>query len=205
MTDPAPTPGPEADLAFIRRVMEGARETASHGGGHLILWGSLLAAAHALAYLARHGGMTVSVTLIWAIAVATGFVGSFLIGNRVWKRAPVDSLANRMLGAIWIGCALSMSLVGFLGAGSGSVPPDTLPGIQAVIIGTTFFASALLPNRTMYWLLAAAWWTIGGALLVRPSPEANLVAAGGLVLFMVAPGVWLRARSGTPFRLHLVA
>jgi len=48
MPDSTPTPRPEDDLAFIRRVMAGARETASDGSGHLILWGSLLAAAQTL-------------------------------------------------------------------------------------------------------------------------------------------------------------
>lgn len=38
MPEPTPTPRPEDDLAFIRRVMDGARETVSDGSTHLILW-----------------------------------------------------------------------------------------------------------------------------------------------------------------------
>ena len=205
MPVPTSTPRPEDDLAFIRRVMEGARETASDGSGHLILWGSLLAAAQALTYLARQGGIAVSVTVVWAVAVGVGFAGSSLLGNRTLKRAPVNSMVNRILSSIWIGCALSLSLIGFLGQGFGSLPHQVAPGIQAVVIGTSFFASAVLPNHAIYWLLAAAWWILGGALLVRPSSVSTLVIAGGLVLFMVVPGLVLRARRGTSFRLHLVA
>ena len=195
---PDPTPRPEDDLAFIRRVMEGARETASDGSGHLILWGCLLATAQTLTYLVRQGGMTASVTVIWAVTVGIGFAGSSLLGNRNLKRAPVNSLVNRILSSIWIGCGLSLSLVGFLGQGFGALPPQVAPGIEAVVIGTAFFASAVLPNHAIYWLLAAAWWILGGALLIRPSPAATLVIAGGLVLFMVVPGVLLRARCRTP-------
>ncbi|MYH53843.1 MAG: hypothetical protein F4139_13020 [Gemmatimonadetes bacterium] len=202
---PDPTPRPEDDLAFIRRVIEGARETASDGSGHLILWGCLLATAQTLTYLVHQGHMTVSVTVIWAVTVAIGFVGSSLLGNRNLKRAPVNSLVNRILSSIWIGCALSLSLIGFLGLGSGSLPQQVAPGLQAVVIGTSFFASAVLPNHAIYWLLAAVWWILGGALLLRPSPESNLVIAGGLVLLMVVPGVVLRVRRGTSFQLHLVA
>lgn len=205
MPDPTPATRPEDDLAFIRRVMEGARETASDGSGHLILWGCLLATAQTLTYLVRQGDMALSVTVIWAATVAIGFAGSFLLGNRSLKRAPVNSLVNRILSSIWIGCALSLSLIGFLGQGSGSLPPRVAPGIEAVVIGTSFFASAVLPNHAIYWLLAAAWWILGGALLIRPSPVSNLVVAGGLVLLMVVPGLVLRARRGTSFRLHLVA
>ena len=205
MPDPTPAPRPEDDLAFIRRVMEGARETASDGSGHLILWGCLLATAQTLTYLVRQGHMTLSVTVIWAVTVTIGFAGSSLLGNRNLKRAPVNSLVNRLLSSIWIGCALSLSLIGFLGQGSGSLPPQVAPGIEAVVIGMSFFASAVLPNHAIYWLLATVWWILGGVLLARPSPEANLVIAGGLVLLMVAPGVVLRVRQGTSFRLHLVA
>ena len=205
MPDPIPTPRPEDDLAFIRRVMEGARETASDGSGHLILWGCLLATAQTLTHLARQGGVTVSVAVIWAVTVAIGFAGSSLLGNRGLKRAPVNSLVNRILSSIWIGCALSLSLIGFLGQGFGSLPPQVAPGIEAIVIGTSFFASAVLPNHAIYWLLAAAWWILGGGLLVRPSPVSNLVIACGLVLLMVVPGVVLRARRGTSFRLQLIA
>ena len=205
MPDPTPTSHPEDDLAFIRRVMEGARETASDGSGHLILWGCLLATAQTLTYLVRQGEMTVSVTVIWAVAVGIGFAGSALLGNRNRKRAPVNSLVNRILASIWLGCGLSLSLVGFLGQGSGSLPHQVAPGVEAVVIGTAFFASAVLPNHASYWLLAGAWWILGGALLVRPSPVSNLVIACGLVLFMVVPGMLLRARRGTSSRLHLVA
>lgn len=205
MPDPAPTARPEDDLAFIRRVMEGARETASDGSGHLILWGCLLATAQTLTYLVRHGEMAVPITVIWGVTVGVGFAGSSLLGNRNLKRAPVNSLVNRILSSIWIGCGLSLSLIGFLGQGFGALPHQVAPGIEAVVIGTSFFASAMLPNHAIYWLLAAAWWILGGALLVRPSPVSNLVIACGLVLLMVLPGVVLRARRGSSFRLHLVA
>lgn len=205
MPESTPASRPEDDLAFIRRVMEGARETASDGSGHLILWGCLMAAAQTLTYLVRQGDIAVSVTLIWAVAVAIGFAGSSLLGNRNLKRAPVNSLVNRILSSVWIGCALSLSLIGFLGQGFGFLPHQVAPGIEAVVIGTSFFASAVLPNHAIYWLLAAVWWILGGALLVRPSPASTLVIAGGLVLFMVVPGVVLRMRRRTPLGLHLVA
>lgn len=167
--------------------------------------GCLLAVAQALTYLVRHGELDVSVTLIWAATVGLGFGSSYLLGNRNRKRAPVNSLVNRILGSIWIGCGLSLSLVGFLGQGSGSLPHQVAPGIEAIVIGTAFFASAVLPNHAVYWLLAAVWWTLGGALLIWPSPASSLVIAGGLVLFMVVPGVLFRARRSSSFRLHLVA
>lgn len=202
-SNPAHTP--EDDLAFIRRLMEGARETAADHSGHLILWGLLQASGESLAYLVRQGAFYVSINVIWGVAVGIGFSGSWLLARRSHKRAPVDSLVNRILAAIWIGCGLSLSLVGFLGAGTGSLPSPVMPGLKSVIVGSAFFASAVLPNRTMFWALAAAWWILGGALLVRPSANASLVLIGAQILLMFVPGLVLRARRSTPLGLHVIA
>ncbi|MXX36257.1 MAG: hypothetical protein F4107_02295 [Gemmatimonadetes bacterium] len=205
MTQHTPHPSPEEDLAFIRRVMQGAREVEVDHSGHLILWGFLQAAAASLAYLVRQGAFYVSINVIWAVAVGIGFAGSWLLARRLRKSAPVNSLVNRVLAAIWVGCGLSLSLVGFLGAGTGSMPSPVAPGAKSVIIGCAFFASAPLFSRTAYWALAGAWWILGGALLVRPSLGSNLVFVCAPILFMLVPGLVLRTSRRTTPRLHVIA
>ena len=205
MTQSTPAPRPEDDLALIRRLMEGAREAEVDHSGHLILWGFLQAAAASLAYLVLQGAFQASISGIWAVAVGIGFAGSGLLARRSRKSAPVNSLVNRVLAAIWVGCGLSLSLVGFLGAGLGSLPSPVMPGVKCVIIGCAFFGSAPLFNRTAYWALAAVWWILGGALLVRPDVGSNFAFVCAPILFMLVPGVMLRARRRTTPRLHVIA
>ena len=205
MTTSTSAPSPEDDLAFIRHVMEGARQTVADHSGHLILWGFLSASAYVLTYLARQDASEVPINAVWSVAVGIGFSGSWLLVRRTQKRAPVNSLVDRILAAIWIACGLSLSLVGFLGAGTGSLPPLLMPGINSVLIGSAFFASAVLPDRTSYWALAAAWWVLGGWLIVRPFPEASLVIACAHVLLMLVPGLVLRARRPSPLGLQVIA
>ena len=205
MTASTSAVGPEDDLAFIRRVMEGARETVADHSGHLILWGLLPATAYVLTYLAGQGALQVSINAVWAVVVGIGFSGSWLLTRRTEKRAPVNSLVDRILAAIWIACGLSLSLVGFLGVGTGSLPSFLMPGINSVLIGSAFFASAVLPDRTAYRALAASWWMLGGWLIVRPTPEASLVVASAHLLLMLVPGLVLRARRPSPLGLHVVA
>jgi len=205
MIQTAPQPNPEDDLAFIRRLMEGARAAEVDHSGHLILWGFLQAAAAGLAYLVHQGAFHFSITAIWAVAVGIGFTGSWLLALRSRRSAPVNSLVNRVLAAIWVGCGLSLSLVGFLGAGTGSMPSPITSGAKCVIIGCAFFASAPLFNRTGYWALAGVWWILGGALLVRPSLGSNLVFVFAPILFMLVPGLVLRARRRPSPRLHAVS
>lgn len=205
MNHTVPQPNPEDDLAFIRRLMEGARAAEVDHSGHLILWGFLQAAAAGLAYLVRHGAFQVSITAVWAVAVGIGFTGSWLLARRSRRSAPVNSLVNRVLAAIWVACGLSLSLVGFLGAAAGSLPSPVMPGAKSVIIGGAFFASAPLFNRTAYWALAGVWWILGGALLVRPSLGSNLVFVFAPILFMLVPGLVLRAHRRPSPRIHVVA
>lgn len=200
-----PLSNPEDDLAFIRRLMQSARETAVDHSGHLILWGFLQAAAGSMAYLVRQGAFYVSINLIWAVAIGIGFAGSWLLALRLRRSAPVNSLVNRVLAAIWIGCGLSLSLVGFLGAGTGAVPSPVMPGVKSVIIGCAFFASAPLFNRAFYWVLAGVWWILGSALLLHPAPGSNLVFVCAPILFMLVPGLLLRARRRPGAGLRVIA
>ncbi|WP_238315052.1 hypothetical protein, partial [Methylobacterium organophilum] len=74
-----PHPTPEDDLAFIRRLMQGARVSAAGHSGHLILWGFLQAAAGGMAQLVRQGVFHLSINWIWAVAIGIGFTGSGLL------------------------------------------------------------------------------------------------------------------------------
>ena len=191
------SPRPEDDLAVIRRLMEGARESTSYNGSYLILWGCLLAAAETVTHLEGVGVVVVSLNLVWAVAVGTGFALSVLLGHRSWLRAPVNSLVDRMLAAIWVGCAIGLTLVGFLGNG-GSIPRFTAPGLSAVFFGSAFFACSFLPGRTAFLLLAAVWWAIGSALLIWPFSGSGLIVAAALILFLAVPGLVIRIRGGRP-------
>ena len=205
MTHPNPVPRPEDDLAFIRRLMEGARETTSDNGSYLILWGCVLAAAEAVTHLVGIGIITLSGGLVWALAVGLGFAVSVLLGHRARLRAPVNSLVSRILAAIWIGCGVGLSVVGFLGIRSGSVQVLVGSGVNATFIGTAFFASSFLPGRTTYRLLATIWWVIAGALLIWPFSGSKLVMSAALIAFMAGPGLVLKLRTSTVSGARVIA
>lgn len=205
MTQPQPASRPEDDLAFIRRLMEGAHQTATDNSPQLVVWGCVLALAEILAHLRRVGELSISANITWAVAVAIGFAISVSLKHRARARAPVNSLVDRILGAIWLACAISLILLGFLVGNTGSLPPDAAQGVKALVIGSAFFASAFLPGRGTYRLLALAWWILGGALLIRPFPESGLVMAAALVLLMALPGLLMRTRQKPPAQLHLIA
>ncbi|WP_419161538.1 hypothetical protein [Candidatus Palauibacter sp.] len=193
------------DLAIIRRLMEDARETVSDNGWHLVLWGGVLAAAEAIGHWADSGVLPVSSRLVWGAALGLGW--GISIPLRRWRRkhAAVDSLANRILAAIWIGCGLGLMLLGFCGAQTGTLPGPVAPGVMAIVIGTAFFASSSLCDRVLFRVLAVSWWAMGGAMLIWPGPANNLVMSAGLILLMAGPGLLLTRRPRKPARMELIA
>ncbi|MCY3698055.1 MAG: hypothetical protein OXH46_00255 [Gemmatimonadetes bacterium] len=193
------------DLAVIRRLMEDARETVSNNGWHYVLWGSVLAVAEVFDYWAESGALPVSPRVVWSTALGLGWGISILLRRWSRKHAAVDSLANRILGAIWIGCGLGLMLLGLCGAQTGTLPGPITPAVMTMPIGTAFFASSSLCDRALFRVLAISWWALGGAMLIWPHPANNLVMSAGLILFMAGPGFLLTRRAGKPARMELVA
>ncbi len=198
-------PRPETDLAVIRRLMEGARQSSEENSAHLVLWGCLLAAAEVFTHLVLTGSVTASLNLVWAVAVGIGVALSALIGRRSWLGAPVNSLVGRILAGIWMGCAAGLMIVGFLGSGTGALSRSAAPGVTAVFFGSAFFASSFLPSKRAYLLLAAVWWALGGALLTWPFAGSRLVLAAALVVFAAVPGLLVRIRGASSARSRAVA
>ncbi len=193
------------DLAIIRRLMEDARETVSNNGWHFVLWGSVLAVAEAFDYWADSGVLPVSPSLVWSTALGIGWGLSMPLRRWRRKHAAVDSSANRILAAIWIGCGLGLMLLGFCGARTGTLPGPIAPAVMAIVIGTAFFTSSSLCDRALFRVLAICWWALGGAMLTWPHASNNLVMSAGLILFMAGPGLVLIRRTRRPARMELIA
>lgn len=193
------------DLAIIRHLMEDARETVANNGWHLVLWGGVLAAAEALGHWADTGVLPVSSSAVWGTAIGVGWAISIPLQRWRREQAEVDSLAERILAAIWVGCGLGLMLVGFCGSWTGTLAGSAALAAKAVPIGTAFFASSSFCHRVPFRVLAAAWWTVGGVMLIRPTLATGLVMSAGFLLLMAGPGLLLRRRSSGRTRIEIVS
>ena len=194
----------EEDLAVIRRLMEGARENVSNNGWHLILWGGLLAMAGGIGQWADSRGLSVPLGLVWAVAVGMGWGISIPLRRRTSKQAAVDSLVNRILAAIWVGCGLGLTLLGFCGIWTGTLPEPAVPGVMAIVIGTAFFASSSFCSPGLFRGLAIVWWALGSVMLIWPGPANGLLICVSLVLFMAVPGLLLSRRVRPATRMEVI-
>lgn len=186
--------GAERDLAKIRSIMEEGRRTVYEGGRHYILWGILMAAALMTTYAAVLYAWPDWTALVWPVAVGLGWAGSMWIGYTDHARAPVHTLAGRVLGAIWIGFGITATIIGFAGPGTGAINIEALAGVMAVLLGSGYFASSFLYGFGWVRWLSVAWWAGGVAMMVWPGAHTLPALAAMMILLQVVPGLVFYSR-----------
>lgn len=187
----------QREMAAIRRLMEESRNVVHDQGKHFIAWGILMSAALVATYVLVARESFGAVGAAWGVAILLGWIFSLREGRRDYRRAPVRTVASRLLSAIWVGFGITATLIGLLGIFTGAFPAPMLGGTMAILIGGACFSSGFLDG--LHWLryVGAAWWLGGVAMLVWPGLHSLLVFAGMMLLLQVGPGLLLRHRAGS--------
>lgn len=185
---------PRQELAAIRRLMEESQETIGEDGRHFVLWGLITAAGLLGTWAAVTGRLDVDVRWMWAALVALGWIGSFWIGFRSGRRERVRTLGRRLIGVVWIGCGVTLSLVA-AAALFGPVSTRALSGLVSVIVAGAFLSSAVLTGHRWLAAVAAAWWFLGGLMLFFPGLYTLPLLAAMAIALEAIPGLVLYQRA----------
>ncbi|MGH7476292.1 MAG: hypothetical protein ACRELD_08385 [Longimicrobiales bacterium] len=184
------------DLARIRELMADAQRVVQDNGVYFIGWGVVTVIGLAVTYAVLSQGLPATVIWgTWGALVALGWLLTAVQARRRSARAPVTTLAGRLVGELWGGIGLAITVTVFGGGLAGAIPGQAIPGVVSALAGAAFFSSAslypLLPLR----LLAAGWWVGALAMFVWPGAYTLLLMAALVLLLQIAPGVvlWRRA------------
>ena len=188
----------ELDLALIRRVMDETRQEVVDRGKHFIIWGLVTAVGLAVTYQAITGPLTVNPATVWVVLLALGWAASLAVGWADSRRARVTTLGRRLLSAVWVATAVTLTLTGLAGMFGDVLDPRALSGVLAAIIAAPILVTALLTGESWLRAVAAAWWLGGGVMLFVPGIYAILLMAAMALLLMALPGVVLYVRSRRP-------
>jgi hypothetical protein len=183
------SPNPAEELAFIRKVMQDSRRTAVDNGINYIFWGIWTALAATIGYCSSifhwHLGW-----YLWGITVAIGWGISWLIIRSTRKKAGVTSLAGNIIVAVWVGCGIASTLVGFVGAAT--VLGGGITGVIAIITGTGFYISGVLYGSAwLRYYAACGWWCVGVLMFCFPGIHVLLMLAAAMLVFQLVPGIIL--------------
>lgn len=185
------------DLALIRRIMEETRQEVTERGRHLVIWGGISTAGLLATWWAALGRGGVDPVVVWAALLVVGWAMSLYVGWRDGRRARVRTAGRRLLSAVWLTAAVTLTLVGVAGMFGDVLGHRALPGVLSAILAMAIWLTALLTRERWLSWVAGGWWVGGAVMLFVPGVYALPLMAAMALLLMVGPGAVLNARATT--------
>jgi hypothetical protein len=197
------TTAADDDIAYVRRLAESGAHAPLKGGRFLAWWGALLT----VAYVAHHfalrqhpSGAAPVFGIIWISFAVLGFVGQMLLVRSMRAAPGGGSAGNRASRVVWgagAGAIIAM-VVGSGIAAQGPAGPHAMDWI--VPLGFACYACALIVTGSLArdrTVIVAGWGAIalvGLSAALIASPWRYLLAAGGVALTVLLPGLLLLMR-----------
>lgn len=182
------------DLAAIRRLMEGGQQVVNTAGPHFVAWGVLCSAALVSTYVLAGRGDGRTAVWTWIVAVSLGWMASIALTVSGLRRAPVTSATGRLLGGMWMGTGVTLTLLGFAGPAGGGVAWAAISGVLAAVLGGATFATGLLVGSRWMQAAGGGWWAGALLMLLWPGRHGLLLTAGLILGLQTLPGVVLTLR-----------
>jgi len=128
--------------------------------------------------------------VVWACILVIGFFFGYRLAKRIPKMTGITSFAGKLIGMVWLGITISVTLVMFIVWYSGYTP--YLESFIALLVGVGFFVEAFVSWKEF--LIAAILCWIG-ALVDGFFPDVtNLVFAFLIFVTMIVPGIVVKIR-----------
>lgn len=186
------------DLALIRRVMEESRRAVVDRGMHFIIWGTLPALGMVATYVRVATGEGPNPLWAWIAVLVLSWSASMVVGWREGRRAPVKTLAYRLLTAMWVSVGVSLTIVGIAGMFGPMIPTGALAGLVATMLAPAVLVAGLLTQQPWLGWVAVGWWTGAAVMLFFPGLYILLLMAVMSVLLLALPGALLMRRASRP-------
>lgn len=190
----------QQDLAFIRELMQSARQATYMSGAFFIIWG--LAAGVGLfgTWLLVGQKLTlpfdsgIATFWLWMVVDVVACMGTVMVIDRNSKRA-VANPAGRLIGLGWFAVAMGLVIIAIVGAGSRNISADVMCGVSSLFIGIGVFNAGLLAGMKWVRNLAFGWWLGGAIMLASPGLWNLWFMALLLLLLCFIPGVMLSRKA----------
>lgn len=186
------------DLAYIRQVIADSRRAVALDATPFLVWGALVVVGILAELAVVRSSIGVGPVWIWALLVAAGLAVSALSWRRRRHRSGSLTLADRALGALWMGCWTAMVVIGFGGFFLADLSGAALIAPLAAVMGTGFFVTGVLADHLLVRWLGIAWWLVAVTLFPLSGTAALIGFGVAMVLFQVLPGLLLQHRWRLP-------
>jgi hypothetical protein len=181
----------QQELAFIKKIIADSRTAISDDGKGLIVWGVLVVIGMVTMYVAFQFKYNISTMLLWAALISIGWVYSIVnaVQNRTKKR--FSTFGGRVLGSLWLGCGIVMTIIGFLSPTTGALKPWAIVPMISLVMGIGYLGTGVIHDDRWTRLSALGWWLGAIVMLLWPGYYMFLLFSGMMIVFQIWPGIKL--------------
>ena len=188
------------DLSYVRHLAESGAHAPLLGGRFMAWWGLLLTAAYIAHHLALSGAIGDGKSIfaiIWIGFSALGIVGQLALARSMPAKAGAGSAGNRASRMIWMAAAAAIGsmVVGCAVAAATGAGPAAfdwiVPVAFAVYACALIVTGSLARDRPTFAAGVGAVIMVGLFTALILSPDRYLVAAAGVALTVLVPGLVL--------------
>ena len=176
------------ELQFIKKIIEETKKAVIYNGKDYIFWSILVMAGMLSTYIFHMSGVHFNYFWIWVVLIPLGWI--FSIYNRIkLKEKHPSTYSGKLIGAVWTGAGIAMTILGFIGPTVGTIKPMAISPIACIIMGSAYFVSGKIVEVKWLGNLSFGWWIGGIALLFVTSIHSFLIMALLMLFFQTLPGI----------------
>ncbi|HML13650.1 MAG TPA: hypothetical protein VK456_10110 [Xanthobacteraceae bacterium] len=186
------------DIAFIRRTIEQGRRIAGAWSPDMLVWGIAIAIGYFGTYARVRGWWTLDPNWLWVACIVLPWLYSL---RRVWRPllAGQSEAPQRPLTSpltmVWFACGIFLTILAFAAILAGE-RATWGSAVTAGVMGIGFFVSSSLCNLAWMRWVAIAWWVGELAMIVWHGAESLLLMAALMLMLLALPGFVLMRRRG---------
>jgi hypothetical protein len=178
------------DIAFIRQAIEQGRGYAGRHSLDLLIWGVALAIGYVGTYATVSGWWRINPDWLWAACIILPWLYSLRL-FRTQPRPPRPPM-TQALQMLWVGCGIFLSTFSVAVVLAGDMQQGWFSAVGAGTLGIAFFVSSYLCNLPWLRAVAAGWWVAALLLYAFRHHIAVLPLSAVLMLLLLAlPGLLL--------------
>jgi hypothetical protein len=187
------------DIAFIRRAIEEGSAYATACSPDMLVWGIAVALGYLGTYGFIRGWSPIAPNALWAACIGLPWLYSLRrqLGRLLGGAPSTRGPMAQALSMLWLGCGVLLTTLAIAVCWGGEIRQGWFDAVAAGVLGTAFFASSWLAHLPWLRWLAIAWWIGELAIFAsRYHPEALLLAGALMLVLLAGPGLFLLIHGG---------
>ena len=185
------------DIALIRRVIEDGAAYATAGSPDMLVWGIAVAIGYLGTYACIRGWSPVTPGPLWAACLGLPWLFSLrrVATGLAGRKVRARGPMAQALAMLWFGCGIFLTILAIAVMATDEGRNGWCNAVVAGVMGIGFFATASLTRLAWLRCVAIAWWAGELALFaLRHRLEALPLAAAQMLLLLAGPGYVLMSR-----------